>query len=347
MRHLFTFLVFTTALIGLQAQLIIGERSAELMEANYAITGTATILEYDDGTVTFTLSEDFTTPQGPDVWIYLNDAPNAVSAVALVNLSNINHFSGELVLDVPPGTDLDANSTVVFYCLAFNQLWATGEFGEVTNPNPMPIDTCEASLVATDNWVTEVAVCLDTPDSNSVAIKNNINVSVGEEYVFLMTDTNEVVLEAVTDSFYNFSNTPVGTYRFYGVSYRGNLDVAIGAARQNTTASECLIHSGDELFLTVEVFQSCLPSSVNELLSARTNVYPNPVSSQLSIDLPANFETQMISVLSLNGVTLIRRTADPLAPRLHLATSALAAGTYVLVIQGKEGVIRKPFVVTR
>lgn len=343
MNRILLILTAVLLLSNLSAQLVIGERSAELEEANYAITGTATILEYDDGTVSFVLSDDFDTPEGPDVRVYLNSDFTTNVAVELANLSTLDHFSGALTLEVPAGTDLDLNDKVVFYCFAFSQLWATGTFGDPVNPNPMNNDTCQASLTATEGWLTQVDLCTSMDGDQSVALKNNIGVSPGEKYAFLLTDTNEVLLEVTLDSVYTFTDGMSSPLRIYGVSYRGALNTVIGMDRQETTAADCYIHSGEDLFLTVNPQGSCPPSSVNELLSAQTRLFPNPSGDYIQLEYPANFQAKSLVVYNRLGQEVLHFNGQLTSQRLDVGQ--LPEGQYLLIVRDEAGVqLHKPFI---
>lgn len=336
MRLLTTLTLFLLSLLTLAAQTVIGERTAELMPENYAITGTATILEYDDGSATLTLSEDFDTEFGPDVWIYLSESLSVSGAVALANLSDLNHFSGELTLDVPAGTDLDANDHVVFYCLAFTQLWASGQFGEPSNPNPAPVDTCRASLTATTDWVTELNLCVSDNGPQTVVLRNNLGEAPGDDYAYLLTDSNEVLLEVVLDSQYVFTELMTSTFRIYGLSYRGTLDAAIGQHRSLTTADTCAIHSGADLFLTVNTVSACFSNVYDEQLAAQTRLYPNPATDQVNLIIPSDFRLRSVSLFDpLGRRVLTSTTIDATAPGLDV--SGLPAATYRLLAEGLDG----------
>ncbi|PHI19524.1 hypothetical protein CEQ90_12560 [Lewinellaceae bacterium SD302] len=345
MRNIYLFVLLSLFAGQLLSQTVIAERTAELEDAGYVIEGTAVIREYDDGSITLSLSDDFETPAGPDVRIYLNDQLNPNSAVELVNLSTINHFNGAITLDVPAGTDLEENSNIVFYCFAFNQLWASGAFGDPVDPNPMMGDTCQQSLTATFAWVTNVEICGNDGEADPILLLNNIDVDPGDNYAFLLTDTNEVLLEVIVDSIYDFEGKGLGKMRIYGVSYVGELSPQIGQDRMMTTASECFIHSGGNLFLTVDMGAACAPSSLNEVLTKQTRLYPNPVIDLLTIELPANYSAEQLIIHDLNGRVVRQQVLEATQTKLQTSVDGLTGGQYVLSISGAEGLLVKRFVV--
>ena len=75
------------------------------------------------------------------------------------------------------------------------------------------------------------------------------------------------------------------SFCFYGLSYGGTLSPKIGEHRKNTTASECFIHSGDNLFLTINKTAACNTSSTQDaFLQSQIAVYPNPNNGEIFID---------------------------------------------------------------
>ena len=161
---------------------------------------------------------------------------------------------------------------------------------------------CLESLTATTAWVTEVDICSTDGEADNVLLQNNINVPPGENYAFLLTDENEVLQEIILDSIYNFENSGIEEQRVYGVSYSGELNPQIGQDRKNTTASECYIHSGDDLFIRLNKLAACT-SPVEDLgLAENINVYPNPSHGNFTIDMQTStIAFDRISVFSLDG----------------------------------------------
>ena len=102
----------------------------------------------------------------------------------------------------------------------------------------------------------------------------------------MFTDESEILQEVVFDTLYNFEGTGDGIIRVYGLSYDGELFPQIGEHRRNTTASECFIHSGDNLFLTINrTTTACSTTSTNDdFLQSQIEVYPNPNNGEVFID---------------------------------------------------------------
>jgi len=265
LSSLFCFSFFVATL---SAQEVVAERIADLLPENYTITGQAFLRSFDDGSVLLSLSEDFDTPIGPDVRILLGSTTELDGAVEIVNLSTLNHFSGELEIPLQ-GIEINDYDVIIFYCVSFNQLWASGNFGEpVQDGGGGEEYMCSDNATATTNWVTLVDVCPDDAVADSLELRNNIGASVLDHYAFLLTDTNEVLLEVIQDSFYNFEGSGSATLRVYGINYDGELNAVIGAHRMQTTATGCYAHSSADLFLTVTKNNCVVAFECQESLTA-------------------------------------------------------------------------------
>lgn len=253
---------------AVSAQEMVAERIADLMPANYSIAGQAFLRAFDDGSTLLVLSDDFDTPAGPDVRILLGPTMELDSATEIINLSTINHFSGGL--EVPlQNIGIDDFDIILFYCVSFNQLWASGDFGDPADGSGGGEEyVCSENATATTNWVTLVDICPGDGIADSLELKNNIGEAVGEHYAYLLTDTNEVLLEVVLDSFYNFEESGSAPLRVYGINYDGELNPVIGANRMQTTAMGCYVHSSADLFLTVTKNSCIVPFECQESLTA-------------------------------------------------------------------------------
>lgn len=449
----FYFLPFLIlASISLNGQELMRQRTADLEPLDYSITGDAILEEYDDGSLKLRLTEDFTTPTGPDVRVYLSNGATTSGGVEVADLSEVDHFSGARTFDVPAGVTLEEYSRVFFYCRAFSLPWADGAFGEpvnlgggfeclastafstdgateikvcptdgaadvvsllnslgtpagehyaylITDKDEVVLEVvtgdsydfeasgadeqrvygihfdgelnavvgenrlqttavgcfthssdtefltiskdgcettfeCRESLVATHNWVTEVDVCSTDGAMDTVFLKNNIGVAVGEHYAFLLTDTNEIVREVITTDLYDFENTGTEKVRVYGVHFGGELMAAVGESRRNTVATGCSTHSGDDTFLTVDRTAACATTSVvDQALAAAVIVYPNPAANTVNVELPEGFRPGRASLLNAYGRVVTVLSTEDAVRSFQLDIASLPAGQYVLRLE--------------
>lgn len=146
--------------IPIFAQDVLFQRVSDLMPQGYTITGDAYLEELNTGDLVLRLSEDFSTPTGPDVRILLGNSLSLAGAVEIVNLTAISHFSGADTFEVPPTVNILDFDNIIFYCVAFNALWASGTLGDVTNlggPFPVELDAFKGTVKSPDvllSWST-------------------------------------------------------------------------------------------------------------------------------------------------------------------------------------------------
>jgi len=248
MRFIYTFLIGTFLLLAseISGQVVV-HRISDLMPQNYSISGDAYLEEFANGDLQLRLSPDFDTPAGPDVRILLGEGLTLTGAVELINLSNIGHFSGELIVDVPSSVDIEDFDFILFFCVAFNQFWASGEFGPVVVSGP----TCEESSVDNASGSNALNICPTDGSDDVVEFENSLGIDAGDEYAYLITDNNQILQEVVLEDEYDFEGSTSETQRVYGLHYDGNLDINIGSPRTQTTASGCFEHSDNNDFIIV------------------------------------------------------------------------------------------------
>lgn len=234
--------------ILLKSQTIISQRVADLKPEGYAIQGDASLVKLDDGSLNLRLSEDFTTPRGPDVRILLGNALSLDGAVEIVDLTEINHFSGALSLAVPADIELEQYNFVIFYCVAFRALWASGELGEVLVIGEEA--TCAANTVQIDGIGNSTAICPDDGQADLLSFSNTLNLSTDSNYVYLLTDENDILQEVISQDLFDFEGSGSQTQRLYGLHYNGVLDAPLGANISQATASECHLLSSNFISIT-------------------------------------------------------------------------------------------------
>ena len=267
MRLIYTILFGTLLLLAcdLSGQVVV-HRLSDLQPELYSITGDAYLEEFANGDLQLRLSQDFDTPPGPDVRILLGEGLTLNGAVEIVNLSDIGHFSGELIVDVPSSVSIDDFDFILFFCVAFNQFWASGEFGPEIVSGP----SCEESSVDNANGSNIIDICPSDGSDDVVEFENSLGIDAGDEYAYLITDNNQILQEVILEDEFDFEGSTSETQRVYGLHYDGNLDINIGSPRTQTTASGCFEHSDNSDFIIVNknacfVCQSSFVDNANGL----------------------------------------------------------------------------------
>ena len=269
MKNILTCLAFFfVAGTSLFAQDVVSHRISDLQNERYVIEGQAIIEQLSDGSSRLRLSEDYDTPWGPDVRILLNNSVSSAGAFEVVNLTAINHFDGALTVDLPAGFDIERFDFIVFFCVSFNQLWASGQFGEVIGNSG---SICKESSTFGASGASVYDICPNDGTSDVLSFSNSINLNAGAEYVYLITDENEIVIDYTDQDFYNFEGSSSAINRVYGMNFNGNRDIRIGEHRLASSSDGCFEHSNANEFLTVTK-NRCEPDFVCEAtLTATTD----------------------------------------------------------------------------
>lgn len=257
MKKLFI-LTFCTLCISLPifSQEVVLHRISDLMPRGYAIEGDAFLEELSDGVLNLRLSDDFSTPRGPDVRILLSNELSLNGAVEIVNLTTINHFNGGITLQVPDSIQIDDFDFILFFCVQFNQFWASGTFGEASIPNDGSGFMCQESIVSLFNGNQIGELCPTDSRSDSVSFINSLGAS-SENYAYLITDENEILQAVVEGNIYDFDGSGSAIQRVYGIHFEDTLNPAIGENRLQTTASGCFTHSAAKDFVTIRKTGFC------------------------------------------------------------------------------------------
>ncbi len=108
---------------GFEGQML---RSGSFVALGYMTSGSAT-LETKDGKSYVVFSDDFSTPNGPDVVVYLTKNAAATTREDIpsgILLSKLKSLQGKQVYEIPAGTDVSAYHSVSLHCRAFNVPWS-------------------------------------------------------------------------------------------------------------------------------------------------------------------------------------------------------------------------------
>ena len=124
---------------------------------------------------------------------------------------------------------------------------------------------------------------------------------------------------------------------YRGVYQKSDWDyvVAIGTTSYDW---QCY-HSAYPDVRVVELYDSTVGVSESLVGKIKVNIYPNPATSTLNIELPDNplTNTATVEMLDMNGRVLLKEKFT--APVLHLNTSGLNSGLYLIKVQTAKGVV--------
>jgi hypothetical protein len=284
-------------------------------------------------------------PPGDNYAYLITDASEIVQEVVLDSLYNFEgssleeqrvygiHFDGQLL----PQIGQARTETTATGCFVHS---GGNLFLTITKEACIVEEQCIESLTATTDWATEVNICSNDGVDDLVELRNSAMIQVGENYAYLLTDENEVLQEVVLDTVYNFEGSSGDVRRVYGVSYEGELQAQIGQIRTETIATGCYIHSGSNLFLTVNTTAGCISSTDDDQLANELTVYPNPSSTGI-INIDIAEDIQSIEVYDLNGKLF--RAYETTNPQVEIDTP----GLYIIRISTQDFQVSKRIAILR
>lgn len=295
-RYLALLLLIAASSI-VHSQTVTRSRTAELIRGGYAITGSAFLEELDNGEIQLRLSDDYTTPSGPDVRVYLANHPtNTSDALLIENIADSGHFSGAKTWVIDAPLTLDTYDYIIFRCVAFGLHWAGGNFGAPANGGGNngggEIDNCVATSVATTDWVASVDICPIDGQADEIALRNTENISAGNRYAYVLTDIDRNIQIVHFENTYNFEGSGSTPIRVYGVSYEGTLSYEAGQPLDSITSDGCIEFSNPDVYLTVTK-NGC----TNAPLCVETNVATTAWVSEVSI-CPSDGESDNVPFLN-------------------------------------------------
>lgn len=101
-------------------------RSGKFERIGYMTDGSAS-LESSGGKNYVVFSDDFSTPNGPDLVVYLTKNTGATTRDDIkegVQLAELKSIAGKQVYEVPSGVDVAQYNSVTIHCRAFNVPWS-------------------------------------------------------------------------------------------------------------------------------------------------------------------------------------------------------------------------------
>ena len=290
-------------------------RTASLSGANgYTNTGTCTIERFDDGRVQLSMSDDFRVSFGPDLRIYLSNSARSTSGgvelFLIVDLLGPNTFNGPLTFELPEDINIEDFSHVVTYCKAFRQLWGSGELStfdcaasdgsgaeEPDEPEEPEEIECFDSATATTAWEAEVTVCTDDGVPDPTELRTTLSeVTLGQDYSFLLTDVNQNLQQVINEFEFDFDNTGLETQLVFGIQYQGELNFTIGRPITEITATECFELSSMANFLRVNKESCFVPECLTSTVTTNTGQRTITVCTDDGLDDNIGLRTSLTNI---------------------------------------------------
>ena len=200
---------------------------------------------------------------------------------------------------------LPADSTYWYRVKAYNNTGGSDptEVKEVTVLHPLP----DAPISLTATIENNYDVRLTWIDNSEYELGYIIEQLINDDYISIDTVDQ-------TDTTYLHNNLEPGTTFSYRVR-----------AYNNTGASEPT--NVAEVFTKIS---GVLYTNTREL-----KVYPNPVTTQLKIELPALKQHAILRVIDLNGKTYLSRNINPGTSSINLSLNDLTEGIYIVDLRSE------------
>lgn len=133
------------------------------------------------------------------------------------------------------------------------------------------------------------------------------------DYAYVLTDTLDRILLYPDQNSFDFTSLDTGTYRVYGFSYIGNVFQNMGSDVNSVSISDdCSNISSNFLTVTKSTSElACLVSSTEEhYLQSRIDLYPNPSSNKIRIELDGLTSYQGYKLYNANGAHMASGTDE-------------------------------------
>ena len=240
------------------AQTVVETREAELMDGNYVISGKAFLDLLDNGDIVLRLDEDYDTPRGPDVQIFLSTDPqNHTGAFFVEDIAETGKFSGAQQWELGTQVGFNEYDYIIFRCVQFGLHWAGGTFGAASDGGGNggggnePMDTCVRTIAAGVNWATEIGICPTDGIDDIIPLRNTEGIPAGDSYAYVLTSEFGSIITLHYEDMYNFEGSGTSPTRVYGISYSGNLTYDVGDLWTSIQSDGCIEFSDNNVFLTV------------------------------------------------------------------------------------------------
>jgi len=149
----------------------------------------------------------------------------------------------------------------------------------------------DGGTVSLTNGDTSEVACLGVAQVGELTFKNTSTVA-SANYAYLITSEQNIVLAISTNSNYNFSNQPAGTYRVYGVSYTGNLTITAGGNAGQILSDACYELSSNFITVTQKSVNGgtvALANGNTTIAVCGTTSTPGPLTFRFTTDANANY----------------------------------------------------------
>jgi hypothetical protein len=308
-------------------------------------------------------TELFTCPDdgNPDVFFFLNfDIIGANATLAITDTNNVlinyNAFADP--------TDFENLPSMIY------RIWSIAYSGDLLAEPGDTLDRIEIAsgcFALSENFVT---VNNDVPNGGRISTTDGdtvVTVIVGDgltdfltfesegasnsRYVYVLTDTSNVIEEILVGDTYNFENSGLEPQRVWGLAYTGTLTAMVGDTASLVDLSDDCYSLTENFVLVLKLPPSAPELSPDELTGVQINLWPVPASQSLTVsvrEVVGTTDRSPAQLLLLNqaGVLLsaYRAEAREGAQQFELDIEALPPGLYFLQYRSATEVKTERFI---
>ncbi|WP_020538343.1 T9SS type A sorting domain-containing protein [Lewinella cohaerens] len=221
---------------------------------------------------------------------------------------------------------------------------------DLSNPIAVERTAVNGGMVSTIDGETNVTVTVGDGEADIIQFVNTA--AVGENFTYVITDENNIILGLPSGDSADFEDAPAGICRVWGLAYTGNIIAVVGDNAAEVALSDGCFNLSD-IFITVnrtEGFAPNIPQS-NAVTEGpailEVQLFPNPAVDQLQVALTTNSvsnENIELTIVDLNGQVLYQRIISADQVRTTVDVANLPAGTYFLRSNDGKQVITKRFI---
>lgn len=204
----------------------------------------------------------------------------------------------EVYCEVNPAAPIDLatmlNTTYVVRVYSNLDFGGGGEFTICVSADE-PAVACDGGEVETGDAQTSVTVCQDATADVIPFVTSSTST---ENYSFILTDTDGVIVALLVGNSLDFNSAPLGTYQVWGVSYNGDLENAVPDASIDTLSSTgaCLDLSSNSVEVIVEICDG-----ISENTAAGWSLFPNPGNGDATLTYSGRDAMTTIEVIDTRG----------------------------------------------
>ena len=250
-----------------------------------------------------------------DVWYTFNSGANTTVTINFNSgsmedwaLSIATGCAGSelLCLTQPVDPIVFATDPDTDYIVRIHSNLANGNGGQFTLciTGDVPTVICDGGSVQTVDGFFNVDVCQDAvPDVIDFATTS----TAAENYTFLLTDDNNIIVAQLMGGSLDFNSAALGIYHVWGLSYNGDL---VGAdpgllATEIATTGSCLDFSDNFVQVNVEICDGLVDGS-----TAAWNLFPNPNTGDFTLTYVGPDAVTTLEVLDMEGRTVHQQRSN-------------------------------------